>query len=30
MIKEGFGHYDEKCESCHGAPGKNNPNYQKD
>ena len=21
MIKEGFGYYDEKCESCHGAPG---------
>ena len=22
MIKEGFEHYDEMCESCHGAPGK--------
>jgi len=22
MIKEGFEHYDEMCEGCHGAPGK--------
>jgi mono/diheme cytochrome c family protein len=22
MIKEGFEHYNEMCESCHGAPGK--------
>ncbi len=22
MIKEGFAHYKEMCESCHGAPGK--------
>jgi mono/diheme cytochrome c family protein len=22
MIREGFGYYDEMCESCHGAPGK--------
>ena len=22
MIKEGFEHYDQMCESCHGAPGK--------
>ena len=22
MIKKGFGYYDEMCESCHGAPGK--------
>ena len=29
MIKEGFEHYDEMCESCHGAPGKNQTELSK-
>ena len=29
MIKEGFVHYDEMCESCHGAPGKNQTELSK-
>ncbi len=29
MIKEGFVHYDEMCESCHGAPGHNQSELSK-
>jgi len=29
MIKEGFEHYSEMCESCHGAPGKSQTELSK-